>query len=319
MGDRLTPQHHLGTTRVFSNRSQLSNPFATTSFSWIHFLRRLSTKSLTPSRIPASSPVLLSRNGGGNGANNAPLALVTSWFADIQSDPNGISSCVKYASFFDIKWSDPQLFSRVLENFNALTVLRIFETEVPDGMPEYISHGELSKSITALYLFSLLCSLSTTISMILAFPNLPNLDISALTKTSRKAPPAHPVLPQRRPLDSLQVAGCVDGVAQTLENLQFTSRKLVLNVHTPNIQKLLILSSATVAELVLIGACSSCVDRNSINNDLTDDQAHKSTSTYRLLDLPPFLALTSLGINIDGHFLRPTSSTPCLPFPQPQH
>ena len=35
-----------------------------------------------------------------------------------------------------------------------------------------------------------------TISMILVFPHLQNLDINALTKISRKAPPAHPILPE---------------------------------------------------------------------------------------------------------------------------
>ena len=60
---------------------------------------------------------------------------------------------------------------------------------------------------------------------------------------------------------SLQVVDCTSGVAEALANLHLTSRCLVLDVQIENIQKLLVLSSVAIIELVLVGMCSSCVDR----------------------------------------------------------
>ena len=59
---------------------------------------------------------------------------------------------------------------------------------------------------------------------------------------------------------SLQVVDCTSGVAEALANLHLTSRCLVLDVQTENIQKLPVLSPVVIVELVLVGMCSSRAD-----------------------------------------------------------
>lgn len=73
-------------------------------------------------------------------------------------------------------------------------------------------------------------------------------------------PPVYPVLPQRQPLDLLNLSGRVDEVAEALANSRFTSHRL-LDFRVQNARELLSLSSAIVRELMLIGAPSLRVDR----------------------------------------------------------
>src|ERR1700753_3832338 len=136
---------------------------------------------------------------------------VNNWYTDTHNNTDGITSYVQAATFNGItEWSDPALFGRVLQNFSSLTTLGTYYMEMPDEMLGYISHGRLGKNITNLYLWSPRCSVSTMISMIIAFPNLQNLVIDTLTTTSTETPPAYSALPRRRPLDNLRVVKCVD-------------------------------------------------------------------------------------------------------------
>ena len=191
--------------------------------------------------------------------------MVESWHTDIQIDPAGISSYVQSAGFKQIdEWNDPTLFIRVLKNFNSLTALGIYETEISDELLEQISRGELGQSIavTALCLHGLRCSLPALISIILAFPTLWELTVVDFEIMPREAPLTYPALSPRRPLDSLVVRGLANReVAETLANNQFASRSLTLDAQPRNIQKLLTLSSATIVELVLKGMYPLCVDR----------------------------------------------------------
>ena len=221
------------------------------------------------------------------------------WDANIQNGAGGISSYVKRASFYEIpEWSDPALLCRILENFTSLATLWISKTEIPDGLPERISHGELSKNLTDLYLLSPRCSVSTVISTIIAFPSLQNLSIDDFTATSREIPPVYPVLPRRGPLHSLRAVRSEDRVVDALANLHFASHRLILDVKAQNMQKLFILSSVTTTGLVLYGMWSLCVDCKRINGEFTD---YPDQATSHPIDLAPqFPALASLSIYACG-------------------
>ena len=242
--------------------------------------------------------------------------MVNRWHIDTRSDPGGISSCIQSAGFPGIvEWKDRALFSRILRNFNSLRRLRMSNTEIPNEVLEDISRGEFGDRITALYFWDMRSSF--VIPMILVFPNLQTLVVHNLTVSSTEPPFVHPAQSQRRTLDSLQVAWCTSGAVEALENLQLTASRLILDVQTENVQKLLIVSSLTVVELVLLGLCLLCVDRKSINDDPTDS-LRKTTS--HLIDLPPFPVLTSLKVLITAfepsphliNTLSPISSAPAL-------
>ena len=243
-------------------------------------------------------------------------SMAKSWYACTQSDPGGISSYVQLAKFAHIdKWTDPALFGRVLGNSNSLTALWIMDTGMPNEVPEHVSRGELGKRITTLYLRSLRCGLPTLVSTIVAFPNLQKLFVDNFVATSREAPSTYPVLPQRGPLDSLRVVACQGGVAGAIANLQFTSRRLILDVKTQNIQRLLTFSPVTVVELELRGVCSTCEDHENINDDFID---FTKQSTSHAISLPPFPALTSLKIFVSGrppspHLVTTLSSISSVP------
>ena len=190
-------------------------------------------------------------------------STVKSWYTNVQSDPGGASSYVKFGIFACIdKWTDSALFGRVLGNFNSLTELGIADTGIPDEVLEGVLQGELG-GITALHLVGLRCSLPMMISIIVAFPNLQDLTINDLTIAPREGPSTGPL--PRRLLGLLCVHGGAYGaVTEALVNHRFASRKLTLDAQPRSIQKLLILSSATIVELVLIGVYSLCVDRKII-------------------------------------------------------
>ena len=244
--------------------------------------------------------------------------MANSWDTDIQSDPGGISSYVQFVGFTHIDgWRDPALLGRVLKKFNSLTTLEISGGGIPNEMVERISRGELGRRLTALHLRSLRCSLSALISIILAFPDLRDLIIHDL-RIVKETPSTYSVPPSRRPLDSLLVRGRGSGpVAKALANHRFSSRRLTLDAQPQNIQKLLVVSSLAIVELVLVGVCSLNVNREIISDDFADLQ---DQSTSRLIDLPPFPTLSSLEIFVAGrnpsphliNTLYPISSVPAL-------
>ena len=184
---------------------------------------------------------------------------VNRWHTDIQSNPGGVSSYIRFAGFRSItEWKDPALFGRVLGNPDSLTTLAISDTVISDEMLGYISHGELG-GITALDLCGPRYSPSTVMALILAFPNLRDLIVIDLAiRVGPEEPSTHSAPPQRIPLDSLLVRqyGNVP-IAEALAYHRFASRRLTLDAQPQNIQKLLALSSVTVVELVIIGMCSS--------------------------------------------------------------
>jgi hypothetical protein len=179
---------------------------------------------------------------------------VNNWYTATHNDPEGITTYVKFARFDRIsRWSNRALFGRVLQNFSSLTKLWLNWTEVPNGILEYISHEGFAKNITCLYVTSPGGSLSTVISMVIAFPNLQQFRLNDVMDWSTELPQVRPVMQQRRPFDSFGVYDCVDGVAQALATLHLAPRLLALDIQTQNIQYLLVPSSATVADLSLTG------------------------------------------------------------------
>jgi hypothetical protein len=186
---------------------------------------------------------------------------VNIWHTVTQRNSDRILSYVQAVKFNCIaKWNDPALFGHVLRKFTSLTTLEVFQTEILDDMLEQISCGEFRKTITTLHLSYTHCSLSTTISMIIAFPNLQNLTIGFFETALAEETPACRVLPQRRLLDRLHVYGRADRTIQALANVHFASRHLVFDIQSRNIYNLLVISSATLVELELIGVCSLSVD-----------------------------------------------------------
>ena len=229
-------------------------------------------------------------------------SIVNRWHIVVQSDPDGISSYVRFASFKNIKeWNNPSLFCHLLEGFSSLTTLRLCYTEITGEMLEHVSHGELGRRITVLYLElqSPQCSLSMVIFMILSFSNLQELWISdyGIVECREELPTYH-VLPQSGSLNMLNLSGSevVDKVAEVLKDLRFTSRRLFLDFRIRSARDLLTLSSVIVQELLLVGMLTLCVDHGSGNDDFTDCPHRESSSN--LADLPPFPALTSLRIVI---------------------
>ena len=185
-------------------------------------------------------------------------SMVNAWLTKIQSSHSEISSYVRFVGFSNIiNWKDPALFGRILNDLNSLTELAIFDMEISEEILEHILHGGFSWRITALNLQRLSCSLSAVMSTILAFPNLRDLVIIYLVIRQGELS-TRPAPPQRRPLNSLLVRGYGIGpIAEALANHRFASRRLTLGAQPQNIQKLLVLSSAIVVELVLVGVCSS--------------------------------------------------------------
>ena len=211
-------------------------------------------------------------------------SVVCRWHTDTQSDPGRIPSYVQSANFDGItEWEDPLLFSRVLENFNSLTTLSIAgDTEIPDEVLERISRGELCNRITAVSFRSMRSSF--VIPMIPAFHNLQTLFICDLAPTSRGLPLVHPAPPSRKPLDLLRVAECTSMAVEALVNLHLASRRLIFDVQTENVQKLLVISSMTIVELVLLGVCLLCEGCKSIDDDFT--------RFFGTINLPPHRSTT---------------------------
>ena len=248
--------------------------------------------------------------------------MVYHWYEETQNDPGGISSYVQSAVFDGVfKWRKPALFSPVLRNFNSLTSLSISLVEIPDKVMESISQcGGLSHSITTLHLRMLpFCSLSGVIlPMIIAIPNLQNLLLDAVSASPEELPQGYPVLQRRRPLESLRADICMNEVTSAIADLQFEPRSLVIDIRTWTIQKLLVPLSTMLVELVLIGECSLCVDHEIINDSFPDHVDPRSES-WRVAHLPPFPALTSLGIHVPNTLtlhlvdaLHAISSAPAL-------
>ena len=184
--------------------------------------------------------------------------MVNRWHAEIQSSPSGISSYTRFVGFGGIsEWRDSELFSRVFRNFNSLTTLAIYDTEISDKMLEDISRRELGR-ITNLHLQGLRCSPSTVMAIIIAFPNLRDLTVVDLVIRAEE-PSTHSVPPQRRPLDSLLVRGHGNGpIAGALAENRFASHRLILDAQPQNVQKYLAFSSVTIFELVFVGVYSLC-------------------------------------------------------------
>jgi len=177
---------------------------------------------------------------------------VNRWCTDIPQDPDGISSYVRFASFYNIhSWDEPALFGRVLKNLTLLEVLWVFETRVPDELQGPISRGEFGREIAILELASSYCALTTMLSLILSLSKLEGLIIGNHEITSEGPLPTHPVTPQRGPLDILWLGGDVGGVGEALAQSRFISSNLYLDTHIAGIEQLIVLSSDTLVDLKL--------------------------------------------------------------------
>ena len=78
-------------------------------------------------------------------------------------------------------------------------------------------------------------------------------------------------------------SGRPEAFPKVLANLHIASRRLIFDVQTKNVQRLLVLSSVNVAELGLIGVCSLCVDHKNTNDNFTGFS--RSTASHPI-DLP---------------------------------
>jgi len=177
------------------------------------------------------------------------------WCADIPQDSDGISPYVRHLKIKEIySWAEPALLSRMLESLSSLTTLSMDTTKIPDELPGHISCGEFGNGITALHLSLLRPTFAAMTSLILSLPNLKELCIENCGVMPEGPHPARPVIPQRRPLDSLGLHGFVDGVGEALAESQLTFSRLSSDGGITGIMQLLLVSSETLVELKLCGA-----------------------------------------------------------------
>ena len=179
---------------------------------------------------------------------------VNRWCTDISRNSDGISSYVRHVKIDEISsWAEPALFGRMLGTLSLLTTLWVDETEIPDELPGHISRGVFGKDITALYLHSPRCTLTTVTSMILSLPDLKELVVEDWTATSEEPLPSYSATPRGRQLHSLELQGDVGGIGEALAKSRSTTNCLSLDVHILGVEQLLMVSSETVVELKLCG------------------------------------------------------------------
>jgi len=179
---------------------------------------------------------------------------VNRWCTDIPWGSGGISSYIRHIQIDEIfSWAEPALLGRMLGTLSLLTTLWVDETEIPDELPGHISRGVFGKGITTLYLHSPRCTLTTIISMILSLPDLKELGVEGWTATSGEPPPTYSATPRGRLLHSLELEGDVGGIGEALAKSRFMTSCLSLDVHIPEVEQLLMVSSETVVELKLCG------------------------------------------------------------------
>ena len=189
---------------------------------------------------------------------------VKRWCTDIPQDSDGISSYVRHVTIKRIhSWTEPGLFSRLLRSLSSLKALSMYRIEFPDEFPGHISRGEFGKGITTLHLRFLYYRLPTLTSAILSLPDLKELRVEQCKAKPGGSLPTYSITPERGPLESLELLGRVDGIGEALAKFRFTSRRLSLDVGTPNVEQLLLLSSKTVVKLRLCGAWSLWILRPS--------------------------------------------------------
>ena len=180
---------------------------------------------------------------------------VNRWCTDIPHSSDGISSYVHHLKIEGISsWTEPTLLSRMLESLSSLNTLSMDATEIPDELPGRISRGEFGNGITALHLSLSLYTPATMASMILSLPNLKELYIEDWEVMPEGPLPAHPVAPQRGPLNSLELRGWWDGVGEALAESRLTFSRLSSDVGITGITQLLLVSSETLVELKLCSA-----------------------------------------------------------------
>ena len=180
---------------------------------------------------------------------------VNRWCTDIPHSSDGISSYVRHVNIEGISsWATPALFSRMLGSLSSLTTLLMHATEIPDELPGCISRGEFGNGITALYLILSSYTFATMTSMILSLPNLKDLRVEYCDVVPEEPLPTHPVTPQRRLLNSLELYGWWGGVGEALAESRLTFSRLSSDVGITGIMQLLLLSSETLVELKLRSA-----------------------------------------------------------------
>jgi len=181
-------------------------------------------------------------------------AQVNRWCTGFPQDPEGIISYVRVIRFQDIfSWDDPAIFGRALKSLCSLIELCVSWTDIPVELPGQISRGEIGKGITILRLHRTSCTLATTMSIVLSFPNLEVLYILDSGAGSEGPRRSRPVASQRAPLDSLKLWGNSGGIGKTLAESGFMFRRLSLDVGLSGVEQLIMLSSETVVELALHG------------------------------------------------------------------
>ena len=179
------------------------------------------------------------------------------WCTDIPQDPDGILSYVHYAKIQEnFLWTEPILLSRLLGSLSSLATLWMCATKIPDELLGHIWRGEFGKGITTVHLRLPYCTLPTLTSMILSLPDLKKLCVERCGDVLEEPHPTYSVTPERGPLDSLKLYGCVDRIGEALTKFRFTSRRLSLDVGITNVEQLLLLSSETVVELKLYNTWS---------------------------------------------------------------
>jgi len=191
---------------------------------------------------------------------------VNRWCTDIPHNSDGISSYVRHVKIEEISsWTEPALLSRMLESLSSLTTLTMLTTRIPDELPGRISRGEFGNGITALYLHFPCDTLATITSLILSLPNLKELCVVYCQVTPEVPLPAHPITPQRWPLNSLELRGWSRGygVGEALAKSRLTFSRLSSDVGITGITQLLLVSSETLVELNLLSALFLWVPRPS--------------------------------------------------------
>lgn len=228
------------------------------------------------------------------------------WETNIPQDPDGIPSYVHHVRFRNTPLLVSMVLGRLLGTFRSIVSLAVVATSLlrPGSSTSLVSFGEFLKGTTRLTLIRLSAPLAAVATLIVSFPNLEELVLSAITTPiSYEQHPVLPVASRMGPLKSLVIRETQKEVRTKLAQCRFKFRVLYLNPSDEGVEQFIADSSETMIALTLVGMqlLRTFLGLASI---LTRPPDLDSVST-RLVDLPlpvihlpPFPSLTRVRVNL---------------------